>query len=120
MKIMRIYFVFITSAALYGCARSNCPNPSSSPSEVALYYSASEGVDTKSIVISSVSEYQKGETSVIDAQRVDDYAKSLRQPLLDKKYYEVCMRPKGGGLGGEVCYFLEKETKKKLFIYRGV
>lgn len=120
MSLKRFVFFGLMLFSFLGCSGYSCPKSSSLPSEVALCYAASDGLNTEEIVVSSLSKHQNGEMSAIDTLRSDNYAKSLRRSLQGKRYYEVCLRPREGGLGGEVCYFLEIETKKKISTHRGM
>jgi hypothetical protein len=118
---MKIYTLLLYSVLLLlsGCSESNCRKSSSIASDVAKCYAAIDGVDVNEMNVYSSTEYENGATSVVDAGRTDDYARSLQKPLFHEKYVEICLRPKVSALGGEVCYFVKKGSNELLTVHKG-
>lgn len=69
--------------------------------------------------VRSVAELQHGKNRNVDSSRSDDYAKHFLGKLQDKRYWEVCYRTVERMLGGDQCYYIDKDSRELLVVYRG-
>lgn len=67
--------------------------------------------------IHSVKEYSDGKNGKIDLNRTDDYAVNFFGKLRKRNYWEVCYRTVEQMLGGEQCYYVDKNSKEVLTAY---
>jgi hypothetical protein len=119
MKSLILIFVLIFSLpGISGCSRSREENTAHDPETSAKLYAKKNEINIDEGRAYSTKEYENGDTSIFDSTRTDSFAMSVVEKLKGKNYWEVCYDNSGGGLGGEVCFFIEKSSNQLIHIYR--
>jgi hypothetical protein len=101
-----------------GCSDSPEENTAIDPEISAKLHAKKNEIDIGEARAYSTKEYENGATSIFDSTRTDSFAMSVVEKLKGKNYWEVCYDNSGGGLGGEVCFFIEKSSNQLIYIYR--
>lgn len=109
-----LVFAFLCS----GCS-GGAGTASADPVDLAGRYAQAHDVDLSGHEVRSVGEFQNGKNSLIDSNQSDEFAQRFLGKLRGKRYWEVCYRTVERMLGGDQCYYIDRDSKELLVMYAG-
>lgn len=117
MKLFSIIIFLSSLLFCFSCSRLGDTESYQDAVRAAKNYALASGMSLSEYEVHSIEAYGDGKNGRIDLNRTDDYAVKFFDKLRRKNYWEICYRTVEKMLGGEQCYYVEKNSNKILTVY---